>query len=61
VGRREYPDFTEGILARNKRKFWPNGVWGDPTKASVEKGKKLEELVVKEIVELILKMEKFEE
>jgi len=61
VGREEYPDFPEGILVRNKRRFWPNGVWGDPTKASVEKGKKLEELVVKEIVDLIIKMENFQE
>ena len=48
----EYPNFPVGILVRDKRKYWPNGVWGDPTKASAEKGRKLEELVVAKVVEL---------
>ena len=60
-GKAEYPDFPVGILVRNKRKFWPNGVWGDPTKASAEKGKQLEEIVVKKIVEFVKRMEEFEE
>lgn len=60
-GKAEYPDFPVGILVRNKRKFWPNGVWGDPTKASAEKGKRLEEIVVKKIVEFVKRMEEFEE
>jgi creatinine amidohydrolase len=50
-----------GILVRNKRKYWPNGVWGDPTKASIEKGEKLEALVVAKVVELALALEGFEE
>jgi len=50
-----------GILVRNKRKYWPNGVWGDPSKASAEKGKLLEEIVVKKIVELAQEMEVFQE
>jgi creatinine amidohydrolase len=58
-GTREFPDFPPGILVRQKRKFWPGGVWGDPTKASAEKGKLLEELVVGKIVELAQKMEVF--
>ncbi|KAF0218501.1 MAG: creatinine [Geobacteraceae bacterium] len=60
-GEREFPDFPQGILVRNKRKFWPNGVWGDPTKASAEKGKQIEELVVRKIVELAKMMEDFQE
>jgi creatinine amidohydrolase len=58
-GEREFPDFPQGILVRQKRKYWPNGVWGDPSKASAEKGKLLDELVVKKIVELAQKMEDF--
>jgi creatinine amidohydrolase len=58
-GAREFPDFPMGILVRQKRKYWPNGVWGDPSKASAEKGKLIEELVVKRIVELAQKMEDF--
>lgn len=60
-GRREFPSFPEGILVRQKRKYWPNGVWGDPSKASAEKGKLLEDLVVKKIVNLALTLENFAE
>ncbi len=58
---REFPDFPVGILVRNKRKYWPNGVWGDPTEASAMKGKELEELVVKQLVNLVKIIEVFEE
>lgn len=61
AGTAEYPDFPEGILVRNKRKYWPGGVWGDPTKATADKGKRLEELVVQKIVELVERLERFEE
>lgn len=61
AGEREFPSFPTGILVRNKRKYWPNGVWGDPTKATAEKGKRLEELVVKKIVELVAALEQFQE
>lgn len=60
-GKREYPAFPAGILVRNKRKYWPNGVWGDPTKASAEKGRMIEDHVVRGIVELVGMMEEFEE
>lgn len=42
----EYPDFPKGILVRDKRACWPGGVWGNPAKASAEKGAAIEELVV---------------
>lgn len=61
VGEREFPSFPVGILVRNKRKYWPNGIWGDPTKATADKGKCLEELVVKKIVELVVALEQMEE
>jgi creatinine amidohydrolase len=61
TGEAEYPDFPVGILVRDKRKYWQNGVWGDPTKASPEKGRKLEELVVAKVVELARALEGFEE
>jgi creatinine amidohydrolase len=53
----EYPNFPTGILVRDKRSFWPGGVWGDPTKASVEKGRILESLVADKVVELVKAME----
>ena len=60
-GRREVPSFPRGILVKDKRKYWPGGVWGDPTKASPEKGTLCLEAVVKAMVELIEKLEKWEE
>lgn len=49
----EYPAFPTGILVRDKRKYWPGGVWGDPGKASAAKGERLEGLVVEALLELI--------
>lgn len=48
----ENPMFPKGILVRDKRRYWPGGVWGDPGKASQEKGALLEELVVRKLIEL---------
>lgn len=55
---REFPSFTKGILVRNKRRYWPGGVWGDPGKASADKGAQLEKLVVGKLVELVHVLEK---
>lgn len=60
-GRREYPTFPNGILVRNKRKFWKNGVWGDPTLASAEKGARLEDAVVGALEGLVGQLETWEE
>jgi len=54
---REYPQFPAGILVRDKRRYWPNGVWGDPTLATVEKGARLEEAVVGALERLIERLE----
>ena len=53
----EYPTFPTGILVRDKRSFWPGGVWGDPTKASAEKGRLIESLVADKVVELVIALE----
>jgi creatinine amidohydrolase len=58
---KEFPQFPVGILVRNKRKFWRNGVWGDPAKASSEKGKRLNDLIVAKVVELVKTIEHFSE
>ncbi len=49
----EYPSFPKGVLVRDKRRYWPGGVWGDPAKASAGKGALLEELVVRKLLELV--------
>lgn len=53
----EYPTFPTGIIVRDKRSFWPGGVWGDPGKASAEKGRILESLVADKVVELVRTLE----
>ncbi len=58
---REFPAFPSGILVRDKQKFWPGGVWGDPTKATAEKGAELEGLVVAALSELADQLENWEE
>jgi creatinine amidohydrolase len=54
---REYPQFPAGILVRDKRRYWPNGVWGDPTLATADKGARLEEAVVGALERLIARLE----
>ncbi|BCG47218.1 Creatinine amidohydrolase [Citrifermentans bremense] len=53
----EYPSFPTGILVRDKRSFWPGGVWGDPGKATAKKGRLLESLVADKVVELVEALE----
>lgn len=60
VGAREYPSFPVGILVRDKRACWPGGVWGDPTKATAEKGARLEEAVVAALDRLVSELERAE-
>lgn len=55
---REFPSFPKGILVRDKRRYWPGGVWGDPGKANAEKGARLEELVVEALSQLVDELEK---
>lgn len=58
---REFPSFPVGILVRDKMKFWPGGVWGDPTKASPEKGAKIEQLVVDALERFVDAFENWQE
>ena len=55
----EYPRFPGKILARNKLKAWPGGVWGNPAAASAEKGKTIMEREAELLCRLITSLEKF--
>ncbi len=57
----ERPNFPKGLLVRDKQRFWPGGVWGDPGKATPEKGRLIEELVVSKLAELADQLEKWAE
>jgi len=61
TGKREFPDFPAGILVRNKRRFWENGVWGDPAKATADKGNRLNDLIIGKVVELVRAIENISE
>ena len=34
----EWPSFPKYVLVRDKRRYWPGGVWGNPTPASAAQG-----------------------
>ncbi|MBI5446149.1 MAG: creatininase family protein [Deltaproteobacteria bacterium] len=53
----EYPRFEKPFIAREKRPEWPGGVWGDPSKASKEKGEVLYERSAARLAELVRAME----
>jgi len=48
-GQAEYPKFPKFRVVGNKRRYWPAGVWGDPGKASREKGRLLVERLTERI------------
>ncbi|MBI5969816.1 MAG: creatininase family protein [Deltaproteobacteria bacterium] len=54
----EYPKFQRPVIARDKLKHWPGAVWGDPSKATAEKGSRLFNLMVKKTVALVRLLEK---
>ncbi len=54
----EYPKIPRPFSVKDKVKYWPGGVWGNPQKASVEKGEKAMKLIVDKIVEILDKIEK---
>ena len=53
----EEPSFPKFILVRDKRRHWPGGVHGDPSKASPEKGRQIEALVVAALGRLVDELE----
>lgn len=53
----EWPTFPHALLVRDKRRYWPGGVWGDPGRATPEKGQRLTEIAVARLVELIRELE----
>ena len=58
---REFPSFPAGILVRNKARYWPGGVWGDPGKASAAKGRRIEDLVVEALNRFVTTFENWQE
>jgi creatinine amidohydrolase len=53
----EYPKIPKPFSVRDKVKHWPGGVWGNPGKATVEKGEKALRLMTDSIVKVLDSME----
>lgn len=53
----EYPTLPKPFIVKDKMKYWPGGVWGNPGKATKEKGEEAIRLSVEKIVEYIDRIE----
>lgn len=51
--REEYPRLPKSLVVKDKLKYWRGGVWGNPAKATREKGEKAFRLIVDKIIEVI--------
>ena len=49
----EWPSFPKYELVRDKRPYWPGGVWGDPGPATAEKGEEILALETARLAKLI--------
>ncbi|MCI0469201.1 MAG: creatininase family protein [Nitrospirae bacterium] len=54
----EYPKLPKPFSVKDKVKFWPGGVWGNPKKASSDKGGKALKLMVDKISDILDMVEK---
>jgi len=57
----EFPSFPEPIVVRDRKRYWPGAVWGDPSKARAEKGRKLIESGIEKLCHLIQEIQAFQE
>lgn len=55
----EYPEFPRPIIVGDKLRYWRGAVWGNPEKATEEKGRRLFDLMVEKTAVLIKNIEKF--
>ena len=58
---KEFPGFPAPIMVRDKTAFWPGGVWGDPGAADEAEGRELVARGTRALVELVKKVNVFEE
>jgi len=56
-GKRNFPDLPRFEVIPDPERYFPSGVMGDPTVASSEKGQKINEYVIKQIVKLVKELE----
>jgi creatinine amidohydrolase len=49
----EWPTFPKYVLVREKRQFWPGGVWGDPGSATADQGEAILQAEAERLAELL--------
>lgn len=49
----EYPSIPRPFVVADKIRHWPGGVWGNPEKASAEKGRRAVQAMVDKVVEVL--------
>jgi len=54
----EYPHIPKPFTVKDKRKYWPGGVWGNPQRASAGKGERALKLITDKIIQILDKIEK---
>ena len=53
----EWPSFPRHLLVRDKKRYWPGGVWGDPGAASAAQGEEILELEARRLAQVIAALE----
>jgi len=56
-GAPNYPNFPRFEITPDPERYFPSGVMGDPTIASAEKGQKINDYVIEQIVKLVKELE----
>jgi len=54
----EYPDFPRPLVVKDKLKYWPGAVWGDPGKATAQKGEAVFNAMVARLEEVAGRLER---
>jgi creatinine amidohydrolase len=56
----EWPRFPKYVLVRDKRRYWPGGVWGDPAAATAAQGEEILEAEARRLAEVVASLEEAE-
>lgn len=60
-GKEEYPNIPKPIIVKDKQKYWPGAIWGNPKKATKDKGERVLEMMEKGIIKLMADMKKIKQ
>ena len=53
----EWPSFPKYVLVRDKRRYWPGGVWGNPAPATAAQGEAILRAEAERLAKVISKLE----